>query len=183
MISRKVAKVAKETPSPAVELPVGPLFRSPSPRKSIVSFCRETPTRNGKTAPWRSRLSNRSRGIIAAFSEPRAQASGPCHLKAVSRQARRGPGIVEIPASAGGLAKTNFAVCRHVTTPKRRKPAKSIGASQKKFRTNRRDACRPSHFRAGLGCPKPGRIRRAAASSFEASASLPGICRSTIARL
>jgi hypothetical protein len=35
------------------------------------------------TAPWRgalgARLSNKFRGIIAAFSEPRAQASGPCH--------------------------------------------------------------------------------------------------------
>ena len=44
------------------------------------SFCRETPARNGKTAPWRgalrARLSNKFRGIIAAFSEPRPQGSG-----------------------------------------------------------------------------------------------------------
>jgi hypothetical protein len=52
--------------------------------RALASFCHETPARNGKTAPWRSRLSNKSRGIIAEFSEPRAQASGPYHLKAVS---------------------------------------------------------------------------------------------------
>ena len=64
-----------------------PHLRSSGHRKECLSpfsFCRETPTRNGKTAPWRSRLGNKSRGIIAVFSEPRAQASGPCHLKAVA---------------------------------------------------------------------------------------------------
>ena len=35
--------------------------------KSLAGFCRETPARNGKTAPWRSRLNNKSRGIIAAL--------------------------------------------------------------------------------------------------------------------
>jgi hypothetical protein len=41
----------------------------------LISCCHETPTRNGKTAPWRSRLGNKSRGIIAAFpSRARKQA-------------------------------------------------------------------------------------------------------------
>ena len=42
-------------------------------------------------------------------------------------QARRGPTVVEIPAGAGGLAKTSYAICHRVTTPDRAKLAKRAG--------------------------------------------------------
>jgi hypothetical protein len=35
----------------------------------------------GSNRSLRSRLGNKSRGIIAVFSEPRAPASGSCHLQ------------------------------------------------------------------------------------------------------
>ena len=42
--------------------------------ESAVSFCSETPTRNGRTASWRgalrARLSNRFRGIRRGVTEP-----------------------------------------------------------------------------------------------------------------
>jgi mRNA-degrading endonuclease toxin of MazEF toxin-antitoxin module len=43
-------------------------------------------------------------------------------------QGRRGPTVIEIPAGAGGLLKTSFAVCHQVTTLDRAKLTKSIGA-------------------------------------------------------
>jgi mRNA-degrading endonuclease toxin of MazEF toxin-antitoxin module len=41
---------------------------------------------------------------------------------------RRGPTVIEIPAGAGGLSKTSFAVCHQVTTLDRAKLSKSVGA-------------------------------------------------------
>ena len=43
-------------------------------------------------------------------------------------QGRRGPTVVEIPATSGGLAKTTFAVCDQATTLDRAKLTKRIGA-------------------------------------------------------
>ncbi len=43
-------------------------------------------------------------------------------------QERRGPTVVEIPAGAGGLSKTSFAVCHQVTTLDRAKLTKKVGA-------------------------------------------------------
>ena len=43
-------------------------------------------------------------------------------------QVRRGPTIIEIPAGAGGLSKTSFAVCHQVTTLDRAKLTKRVGA-------------------------------------------------------
>jgi mRNA interferase MazF len=42
-------------------------------------------------------------------------------------QGSRGPTVVEIPAGAGGLPKTSFAVCHQVTTLDRAKLTKTIG--------------------------------------------------------
>jgi mRNA interferase MazF len=42
-------------------------------------------------------------------------------------QGRRGPTVVEIPAGAGGLPKSSFAVCHQVTTLDRAKLTKRIG--------------------------------------------------------
>jgi mRNA-degrading endonuclease toxin of MazEF toxin-antitoxin module len=42
-------------------------------------------------------------------------------------QGRRGPTVIEIPAGAGGLSKTSFAVCHQVTTLDRAKLTKKIG--------------------------------------------------------
>jgi mRNA-degrading endonuclease toxin of MazEF toxin-antitoxin module len=42
-------------------------------------------------------------------------------------QSRRGPTVVAIPAGAGGLTKTSFAVCHQVTTLDRAKLSKRIG--------------------------------------------------------
>ena len=67
----------------SITSPVGSsrCFPSRARKQAVLAiFCHETATRNGKTAPWRSQLGNKSRGIIAVFSEPRAQASGPCHF-------------------------------------------------------------------------------------------------------
>jgi mRNA-degrading endonuclease toxin of MazEF toxin-antitoxin module len=41
---------------------------------------------------------------------------------------RRGPTVIEIPAGAGGLSKTSFAVCHQVTTLDRAKLIKRVGA-------------------------------------------------------
>jgi mRNA-degrading endonuclease toxin of MazEF toxin-antitoxin module len=41
---------------------------------------------------------------------------------------RRGPTVIEIPAGAGGLPKTSFAVCHQVTTLDRAKLTKRVGA-------------------------------------------------------
>ena len=43
-------------------------------------------------------------------------------------QGRRGPTVIEIPAGAGGLPKTSFAVCHQVTTLDRAKLTKKVGA-------------------------------------------------------
>ena len=43
-------------------------------------------------------------------------------------QGRRGPTVIEIPAGAGGLSRTSFAVCHQVTTLDRAKLAKKVGA-------------------------------------------------------
>jgi mRNA interferase MazF len=43
-------------------------------------------------------------------------------------QGPRRPTVVEIPAGAGGLSKTNFAVCHQVTTLDRSKLSKRLGA-------------------------------------------------------
>ena len=43
-------------------------------------------------------------------------------------QSRRGPTVIEIPAGAGGLPKTSFAVCHQVTTLDRAKLTHRIGA-------------------------------------------------------
>lgn len=43
-------------------------------------------------------------------------------------QAKRGPTVIEIPAGAGGLSKTSFAVCHQVTTMDRAKLTKRVGA-------------------------------------------------------
>jgi mRNA interferase MazF len=43
-------------------------------------------------------------------------------------QGRRGPTVVEVPAGAGGLPKTSFAVCHQLTTLDRAKLTKRIGA-------------------------------------------------------
>jgi mRNA-degrading endonuclease toxin of MazEF toxin-antitoxin module len=43
-------------------------------------------------------------------------------------QGRRGPTVIEIPAGAGGLSKTSFAVCHQVTTLDRAKLTKRVGA-------------------------------------------------------
>jgi len=45
-----------------------------------------------------------------------------------SSQGKRTPTVVEIPAGAGGLSKTSFAVCHQVTTLDRAKLSKRIGA-------------------------------------------------------
>jgi mRNA interferase MazF len=42
-------------------------------------------------------------------------------------QGNRGPTIVEIPAGAGGLSKTSFAVCHQITTLDRAKLTKRLG--------------------------------------------------------
>ncbi len=42
-------------------------------------------------------------------------------------QGRRGPTVIEIPAGAGGLSKTCFAVCHQVTTLDRAKLTKRVG--------------------------------------------------------
>ena len=42
-------------------------------------------------------------------------------------QGRRGPTVVEIPAGAGGLSKTSFAVCHQVTTLDRAKLTRKVG--------------------------------------------------------
>jgi len=42
-------------------------------------------------------------------------------------QGRRGPTVIEIPAGAGGLSKTSFAVCHQVTTLDRAKLTKKVG--------------------------------------------------------
>jgi len=42
-------------------------------------------------------------------------------------QGRRGPTVIEIPAGAGGLSKTSFAVCHQVTTLDRAKLTKRVG--------------------------------------------------------
>lgn len=42
-------------------------------------------------------------------------------------QARRGPTVVEIPASTGGLSKSSVAVCHQVTTLDRAKLTKRLG--------------------------------------------------------
>jgi mRNA-degrading endonuclease toxin of MazEF toxin-antitoxin module len=41
---------------------------------------------------------------------------------------RRGPTVVEIPAGAGRLSRTSFAVCHQVTTLDRAKLTKRVGA-------------------------------------------------------
>jgi len=43
-------------------------------------------------------------------------------------QGSRGPTVIEIPAGAGGLSKTSFAVCHQVTTLDRAKLTKILGA-------------------------------------------------------
>ena len=43
-------------------------------------------------------------------------------------QGRRAPTVIEIPAGAGGLSKTSFAVCHQVTTLDRAKLTKRLGA-------------------------------------------------------
>jgi mRNA interferase MazF len=43
-------------------------------------------------------------------------------------QGTRGPTVVEVPAGAGGLPKTSFAVCHQLTTLDRAKLTKRIGA-------------------------------------------------------
>ena len=43
-------------------------------------------------------------------------------------QAQRGPTVIQIPACAGGLPRTSFAVCHQVTTLDRAKLTKRIGA-------------------------------------------------------
>jgi mRNA-degrading endonuclease toxin of MazEF toxin-antitoxin module len=43
-------------------------------------------------------------------------------------QGRRGPTVIEIPAGAGGLSKTSFAVCHQVTTLDRARLTKRVGA-------------------------------------------------------
>ena len=43
-------------------------------------------------------------------------------------QGWRGPTVIEIPAGAGGLSKTSFAVCHQVTTLDRSKLSKKVGA-------------------------------------------------------
>ena len=45
-----------------------------------------------------------------------------------SSQSKRGPTVVEIPGSAGGLPKASFAICHQVTTLDRAKLARRIGA-------------------------------------------------------
>lgn len=42
-------------------------------------------------------------------------------------QGRRAPTVVEIPAGAGGLSRTSFAVCHQVTTLDRAKLTKKVG--------------------------------------------------------
>jgi mRNA-degrading endonuclease toxin of MazEF toxin-antitoxin module len=44
-----------------------------------------------------------------------------------SRQAKRGPTVVGLPAGAGGLSKASVAVCHQVTTLDRAKLTKRIG--------------------------------------------------------
>jgi mRNA interferase MazF len=43
-------------------------------------------------------------------------------------QGRRGPTVIEVPAGAGGLPKTSFAVCHQVTTLDRAKLTKRVGS-------------------------------------------------------
>jgi mRNA interferase MazF len=42
-------------------------------------------------------------------------------------QGRRVPTVIEIPAGAGGLSRTSFAVCHQVTTLDRTKLTKRVG--------------------------------------------------------
>jgi mRNA interferase MazF len=42
-------------------------------------------------------------------------------------QGRRGPTVIEIPASVGGLPRSSFAVCHQVTTLDRAKLTKKVG--------------------------------------------------------
>jgi mRNA-degrading endonuclease toxin of MazEF toxin-antitoxin module len=42
-------------------------------------------------------------------------------------QGRRGPTVIEIPAGAGGLSRTSFAVCHQVTTLDRARLTKNVG--------------------------------------------------------
>jgi mRNA interferase MazF len=42
-------------------------------------------------------------------------------------EGRRGPSVIEIPAGAGGLPKTSFAVCHQITTLDRAKLTKRVG--------------------------------------------------------
>ena len=48
-------------------------------------------------------------------------------------QGRRGPTAIEIPAGAGGLPKTSFAVCHQVTTLDRAKLTKRVGVLPPEF--------------------------------------------------
>jgi mRNA-degrading endonuclease toxin of MazEF toxin-antitoxin module len=49
-------------------------------------------------------------------------------ISSSASQGRRGPTVIEIPAGAGGLSKTSFAVCHQVTTLERAKLTKRVGA-------------------------------------------------------
>ena len=49
-------------------------------------------------------------------------------LSISASQGTRGPTVVEIPAGAGGLSKTSFAVCHQVTTLDRSKLSKKVGS-------------------------------------------------------
>lgn len=49
-------------------------------------------------------------------------------LSTSASRGSRGPTVVEIPAGAGGLSKTSFAVCHQVTTLDRSRLSKRVGA-------------------------------------------------------
>lgn len=48
-------------------------------------------------------------------------------ISSSASQARRGPTVIEVPAGAGGLPKTSFALCHQVTPLDRAKLSKRIG--------------------------------------------------------
>jgi mRNA interferase MazF len=48
-------------------------------------------------------------------------------ISSSASQARRGPTVIEVPAGAGGLPKTSFALCHEVSTLDRAKLSKRIG--------------------------------------------------------
>ena len=45
-----------------------------------------------------------------------------------SSRGKRGPTVIQLPGGTGGLARTSYAVCHHVTTLDRAKLTKRLGA-------------------------------------------------------